>query len=70
MRLLPKKQKQKLVYKLIEKIIEVIPELLEILVVSLIGTYLRWNQIIIVMTISHIIGNKIITIIIDFKKTN
>lgn len=70
MAILPKKQKQKLVIQLFEKIIEVIPTILEFLVVSIIGTYLRWNPIIIVTAITAIAGNNIITIIIDSKKTN
>ena len=43
MMILPKKQKQELLIQLFEKIIEVIPVILEFLVVSIIGTYLRWN---------------------------
>ena len=70
MAILPKKQKQKLVIQLFEKIIEVIPKILEFLVVSIIGTYLRWNPIIIVTAITAIAGDNIITIIIDSKKTN
>lgn len=70
MMILPKKQKQKLVYQLFERIIEVIPTILEFLVVSGIGTYLGWNPIIIVTMITAIVGNNIITIIIDSKKTN
>ena len=70
MMILPKKQKQKLVIQLLEKIIEVIPIILEFLVVSIIETYLRWNPIIIVTAITAIVGNNIITIIINSKKTN
>ena len=70
--MLPKKQIQKLIIQLLERIIEVIPVILEFLVVSIIGTYLRWNQSIIVTAIAAIVGNNIITIIVrnykDSKK--
>lgn len=72
--MLPKKQIQKLKIQLLERIIEVIPVILEFLVVSIIGTYLRWNPSIIVKAIAAIAGNNIITIIVrnyrDSKKTN
>lgn len=72
--MLPKKQKQKLKIQLLERIIEVIPGILEFLVVSIIGTCLRWNPSIIVTAIAAIVGNNIITIIVrnykDSKKTN
>lgn len=70
--MLPKKQIQKLKIQLLERIIEVIPVILEFLVVSIIGTYLRWNPSIIVTAIAAIVGNNIITIIVrnykDSKK--
>lgn len=70
--MLPKKQIQKLNIQLFERIIEVIPVILEFLVVSIIGTYLRWNPSIIVTAIAAIVGNNIITIIVrnykDSKK--
>lgn len=62
--MLPKKQIQKLKIQLLERIIEVIPVILEFLVVSIIGTYLRWNPSIIVTAIAAIVGNNIITIIV------
>ena len=72
--MLPKKQTQKLKIQLLERIIEVIPVIIEFLVVSIIGTYLRWNPSIIVTAIAAIVGNNIITIIVriygDSKKTN
>ena len=74
MAILPKKQKQKLITQLLEKMIDVIPEISEIIVVSVIGTYLRWNPILIVTAITAIVGNDILTINIsvnkDSKKTN
>lgn len=74
MMILPKKQKQELLIQLFEKIIEVIPVILKFLVVSIIGTYLRWNPKLIVTVITAIVGNNIITIIVkifkDSKKTN
>ena len=74
MMILPKKQKQELLIQLFEKIIEVIPVILEFLVVSIIGTYLRWNPKLRVTAITAIVGNNIITIIVkifkDSKKTN
>lgn len=74
MMILPKKQKQELLIQLFEKIIEVIPVILEFLVVSIIGTYLRWNPKLIVTAITAIVGNNIITIIVkifkDSQKTN
>lgn len=70
--MLPKKQIQKLNIQLFERIIEVIPVILEFLVVSIIGTYLRWDPSIIVTAIAAIVGNNIITIIVrnykDSKK--
>ena len=70
--MLPKKQMQKLKIQLFERIIEVIPVILKFLVVSIIGTYLRWNPSIIVTAITAIVGNNIITIIVrnykDSKK--
>ena len=70
--MLPKKQMQKLKIQLFERIIEVIPVILKFLVVSIIGTYLRWNPSIIVTAIAAIVGNNIITIIVrnykDSKK--
>lgn len=70
--MLPKKQIQKLKLQLFERIIEVIPVIIEFLVVSIIGTCLRWNPSIIVTAITAIVGNNIITIIVrnykDFKK--
>ena len=66
--MLPKKQIQKLKLQLFEKIIEVIPVILEFLVVSIIGTYLRWNPSIIVTAITAIVGNNIITIIMRIYK--
>ncbi len=70
--MLPKKQIQKLKLQLFEKTIEVIPVILEFLVVSIIGTCLRWNPSIIVKVIAAIVGNNIITIIVrnykDSKK--
>ena len=72
--MLPKKQTQKLKIQLLERIIEVIPVIIEFLVVSIIGTCLRWNPSIIVTAIAAIVGNNIITIIVriygDSKKTN
>ena len=72
--MLPKKQTQKLKIQLLERIIEVIPVIIEFLVVSIIGTYLRWNPSIIVTAIAAIVGNNIITIIVriygDSQKTN
>ena len=70
--MLPKKQIQKLKLQLFERIIEVIPVIIEFLVVSIIGTCLRWNPSIIVTAIAAIVGNNIITIIVrnykDSKK--
>lgn len=70
--MLPKKQIQKLKLQLFERIIEVIPVIIEFLVVSIIGTCLRWNPSIIVTAITAIVGNNIITIIVrnykDSKK--
>ena len=66
--MLPKKQIQKLKIQLLERIIEVIPVILEFLVVSIIGTYLRWNPSIIVTAIAAIVGNNIITIIVKNYK--
>lgn len=70
--MLPKKQIQKLKIQLLERIIEVIPVIIEFLVVSIIGTCLRWNPSIIVTAIAAIVGNNIITIIVrnykDSKK--
>lgn len=74
MKILSKKQIQRLVFQLFEKIIEVVPVILEFLVVSIIGTYLGWNHALIVTTIAAIVGNNMITVIIkiviDSKKTN
>lgn len=74
MTILPKKQKQKIIVQLLEKIIDAIPGLLKIIVISIIGTYLRWNPILIVTTITAIVGDNILTINIsvdkDSKKIN
>lgn len=71
MKMLPKKQKQKLVIQLLEKTIEAIPNILVFYVVSKIGTYLGWNPVSIVTAITAIVGNNIISINInDSKKTN
>lgn len=74
MAILPKKQKQKLVIQLLEKIIDIIPEVLIIIVISVIGTCLRWNPMLIVTAITAIVGSNIISINIninkDSKKTN
>lgn len=70
--MLPKKQIQELKIQLFERIIEIVPVILEFLVVSVIGTYLRWNPSVIVTAIAAIVGNNIITIIVrnykDSKK--
>ena len=70
--MLPKKQIQELKIQLFERIIEIVPVILEFLVVSIIGTYLRWNPSVIVTAIAAIVGNNIITIIVrnykDSKK--
>lgn len=71
MSILPKKQKEKVILQLAEKMIEVMPSLLEILVLSIIGTCLGWNPILIVTAITAIAGsNTIIAINInnDSKK--
>ena len=65
--MLPKKQIQKLKIQLLERIIEVIPVILEFLVVSIIGTYLRWNPSIIVTAIAAIVGNIITIIVRNYK---
>lgn len=72
MAILPKKQKQKLIIQLLEKIIDIIPVVLIIIVISVIGTYLRWNPMLIVTAITAIGGSNIISINInkDSKKTN
>lgn len=71
MKMLPKKQKQKLVIQLLEKTIEAIPTILVFYVVSKIGTYLGWNPVLIVTAITAIVGNNIISINVnDSKKTN
>ena len=62
--MLPKKQIQELKIQLFERIIEIVPVILEFLVVSVIGTYLRWNPSVIVTAIAAIVGNNIITIIV------
>ena len=70
--MLPKKQIQELKNQLFERIIEIVPVILEFLVVSVIGTCLRWNPSVIVTAIAAIVGNNIITIIVrnykDSKK--
>lgn len=70
MKILPKKQKQKLIIQLLEKIIEIIPDVLKVCIISKIGTYFGWNPILIVTMITAIVGNNIISINIsrDSKK--
>ena len=71
MKILTKKQKQKLIIQLLEKIIEIVPSLVVFYLVSKIGTYLGWNPRLIVKVIAAITVNNIITINInDSKKTN
>jgi hypothetical protein len=68
MAILPKKQKQKLLIQLLEKIIDIVPVIIKILVVSIIGTYLRWNPVLIVTAITAAVGNDLITINVDINK--
>ena len=72
MSILPKKQKEKVILQLDEKMIEVIPSVVEVLVLSILGTCLGWNPVLIVTAITAIVGDNIITINInkDSKKTN
>lgn len=70
MKILPKKQKQKLVFQLLESIIYVLPVILIFLVVSIIGTCLEWSPVSIVMATSAVVGNNIIKKYKDSKKTN
>lgn len=72
MKILPKKQKQRLIIQLFEKIIEIVPDVLIAYIISKIGTYFGWNPTLIVTTITAIVGSNHISIniSIDSKKTN
>ena len=74
MTILPKKQKLKLINKFIEEIIKLFPSICLFLVISIIGTCLRWSPETIVKAIAAIAGNNAVVTIVNYykdsKKTN